>query len=67
MEQQPTGVVPVWRSAQKRTEHKGVERVKKKRQPCSLLNEEAGLMHNTEWTDAAAGRRDQMTREIGLP
>lgn len=23
-------------------------------------------MHNTEWADAAAGTRDQMTGEIGL-
>lgn len=38
----------------------------KKKQPCTLLNEKEGLMHNTEWADAAAGTRDQMTGEIGL-
>lgn len=39
---------------------------KKKDKQCTLLTEEEGLMHNTDWADAAAGTRDQMTAEIGL-
>lgn len=54
-------------SLQTRTGHGGGERVKKKKdKQCTLLTEEEGLMHNTDWADAAAGTRDQMTAEIGL-